>query len=391
MTPKKDRIALKRFSGVYYRESTTKYWRGRPDRCYWVSFKDSLTKKLRWEKCGWASEAWTPEAAQNMRYELLEENRTGKYKPKQERKKDLLLFGELAIKYIEWAKTNKKSWRDDELRYSKHLEEVFSNTRLKAITPFALEGLKLNLQKKGLAPATVKHVLILIRQMFNKAVSWGLYDGPNPIKQVKLPTINNKRLRFLSQDEANSLLEELSLRSKTTHDIALFSLRTGARFDEVAKLKWQDIDFDNGIIHLEGKNSETRQAYMTDDIKAILESRNSGIPDEHIFKNRKTGGKINKVSHAYRRTIEALGLNEGVTDPSQKVVFHSLRHTFGSWLAMQGTPIYTIKELLGHKTLAMTERYAHLLPDHKREAIEQMVAGLKKGTTLQKASTGGKN
>ena len=99
-----------------------------------------------------------------------------------------------------------------------------------------------------------------------------------------------------------------------------------------------------------------------------------GKPEEYIFKNKKDGGKIKEISNAYWRAIDKLGFNTDSIDPAQKVVFHTLRHTFASWLAIQGTPIYTIKELMGHKTLAMTERYAHLLPDHKKEAIDKMMA-----------------
>jgi len=67
--------------------------------------------------------------------------------------------------------------------------------------------------------------------------------------------------------------------------------------------------------------------------------------------------------------VDSIGLNDGVDDPRQRVVFHTLRHTFASWLAMSGTDIYTIKELMRHKTLTMTMRYAHLIPDAKRRAV----------------------
>jgi integrase len=71
-----------------------------------------------------------------------------------------------------------------------------------------------------------------------------------------------------------------------------------------------------------------------------------------------------------------LKFNEGITDKRQKLVFHSLRHTFASWLAMQGTPIYTIAQLMGHKSITMSERYAHLSPDHKKEAVKNMEIAL---------------
>ncbi len=67
--------------------------------------------------------------------------------------------------------------------------------------------------------------------------------------------------------------------------------------------------------------------------------------------------------------------NSGVTDPRQRVCFHTLRHTFASWLAIQGEPLLAINELLGHKTLVMTMMYAHLMPDQKRRAVERLVGG----------------
>ena len=94
-------------------------------------------------------------------------------------------------------------------------------------------------------------------------------------------------------------------------------------------------------------------------------------PTELLFKDS-NGNRITKISHTFFRAVNKLGLNNNIIDPRDKVVFHTLRHTFASWLAINGTPIYTIKELMGHKTLAMTERYSHLIPDAKREAVERV-------------------
>jgi len=363
---------IKKYTGVYYSESKIKKWRERPDRCFWVVFQDSQTGKLRWERCGWASEGWTPEAAQRRRFELLEQDRTGKYKPKLQRKHERLTFGEVAEKYIQWARASKKSWKDDEQRYRKHLEPVLSRDSLKGVSPLKIEKLKRDLQKKGLAPGTVKHCLVLIRQIFNKAGAWGLYDGPNPIKQVKLPSPNNKRTRFLTYEEADELLDKLSRRSRQVHDQALLSLHCGLRFGEIAALRWGDLDFKNGIIHVrDPKGGESRQAFMTQTVSEMLADR---IPDEVnpsdlVFSGR-GGVRQKSVSKAFFRAVESLGLNEGIEDPRERIVFHTLRHTFASWLAIQGTPLFTIKELMGHKSLSMTERYAHLIPDHKRAAVK---------------------
>jgi len=88
---------------------------------------------------------------------------------------------------------------------------------------------------------------------------------------------------------------------------------------------------------------------------------------EYVFLSSK-GGRVLEVSDSYSRVVERLGFNEGIKDRRYKITFHSLRHTFASWLALQGEALLTIKELLGHKTLEMTLRYAHLMPDQKRAA-----------------------
>ncbi len=84
---------------------------------------------------------------------------------------------------------------------------------------------------------------------------------------------------------------------------------------------------------------------MTDEVKAMFEAKEKGKPNELVFKSRK-GGKIKEISNAFDKVVKTLGFNEGITDRRNKVVFHSLRHTFASWLAINGTPIYTIQKLL---------------------------------------------
>lgn len=78
------------------------------------------------------------------------------------------------------------------------------------------------------------------------------------------------------------------------------------------------------------------------------------------------------VSHNFTALADSLGFNDGVDDRRQKVVFHTLRHTFASWLALDGVDIYRIKELMRHKDLTQTMRYAHLLPSDARAAVERL-------------------
>jgi integrase len=98
--------------------------------------------------------------------------------------------------------------------------------------------------------------------------------------------------------------------------------------------------------------------------RAPNKTRNSDL----IFKDR-NGGKIREVSTTFERVVKHIGFNKGMEDRQNKLVFHSLRHTFASWLALQGETLLTIMELMGHRDIKMTMRYSHLIPDQKRAAV----------------------
>jgi integrase len=160
-----------------------------------------------------------------------------------------------------------------------------------------------------------------------------------------------------------------------THAIALLSLLAGLRAGEIFNLRGQDLDYQNGLIRImDPKNRANRTAFMTLAIRQVLEENSPEDPNDYVFKDRWHGERISEVSRTFERAVEKLGLNKGVEDHRQRVVFHTLRHTFGSWLAIQGTPILAIKELMGHKTLAMTERYAHLIPEMKKQTALELEA-----------------
>lgn len=281
---------------------------------------------------------------------------------------------EVAGKYLEWAKENKtREGIDDKRRYHTHLAKLFDHKRMDEISSFDLERLKVDLSRKGLAPATVKHCLVIVRQIYNKAAVWGTYKGENPIVGVKMPVLQNRRVRFLSRSEADAILNALQARSEQLHDMALLSLHCGLRAGEIFNLRGQDLDFKNGLINIsDPKNTIARKAFMTGTVRKMLKAWPVQSPDELLFKDNRHTGQIKGVSQTYRSVINDLKLNDGISDRRQKVLFHTLRHTFASWLALQGETILTIKELLGHRTLAMADRYAHLIPDHKRRAVLTM-------------------
>ncbi len=198
---KNKRERLKKFLGVYQRKSHTRpRFNGKLDICFEITYKDSQRKKI-WEKIGWLSEGVTAAYAAQIRAERVRDIRLGEEViPLQQRKKEVITFGDVAKRYLKWAKSNKKSWRDDNSRYENHLKPVLADKPLKDVTPEILEDIKEDLKdNKKLTPATVKHCLVLVRQMFNKAINvWHLYSGLNPIKNVTLPKVKNNPTTILN-------------------------------------------------------------------------------------------------------------------------------------------------------------------------------------------------
>jgi integrase len=163
------------------------------------------------------------------------------------------------------------------------------------------------------------------------------------------------------------------------------------RAGEIFNLKGNDLDFQNDLIKIiDPKNKITRHAYMTTAIKEMLLQRKPQMPEDLIFPDR-NGNKIIAISQRFRLIVKKLGFNDGITDRRQEITFHSLRHTFASWLALQGESIITIKEMLGHKSTAMTERYSHLVPDHKRRAAALLETDFNVNGKVAKTKRGGRN
>jgi integrase len=378
------------FAGVYQREAERVI--GKADIVFDISYKKE--GKKTWEKVGWKSQGYSAELARKVRNERIIAMQHGDELPQD--KKKAITFEKLAEKYLKWSAENKsRDGIDDKSRYENHLKDRFDNKRLDEISLLDLERMKSAMTKGELSQKTIAHCLALIRAMYNKGLDWGLYNGENPVRKKRpgekkgiIPSVQNARDRFLSVAEAELLLMELKrnhqkkdyeeLKDPKLHDMSLLSLHTGARAGEIFNLRGQDIDLKNQIIALrDTKNSETRYAPMTAEVKPMLKRRVKGDPRAFIFTD-KDGEKIKEVSNAFQRIVDKVGLNEGVEDTRLRVVFHSLRHTFASWLAIEGTPLYTIAKLMGHKSIAMSERYAHLSPDHKKEAVNAVAAALRK-------------
>ena len=257
-----------------------------------------------------------------------------------------------------------------------------------------VEALVLHARKSGKSATTARHILADVSQIWNMAAGRGLVEGECPVRRVKKPRQDNRRMRFLSSEEAKTLLDALKSRSANVHDEALISLFCGLRAGEIYALTWGDVDFENGIIHVrDTKNKQDRHAFISHEVKSMLERRYAGQTKIKYVFPASDGTQRRWTSDTFSRTVDELGLNDTgeftineageripvkIKDARRRVVFHSLRHTFASWLVQKGKPLYTVAELLGHTTLEMTKRYSHLAPDSLREAALSLEGTLEK-------------
>lgn len=316
-------------------------------------------------------------------------------------KKDSLTLKDAFDNYLGWAKNNKKDWDHDETRMNLHVLPLLGGKRLTEIGAADIETLKVKCQEKGMAAATVKHCLQCVRAIYNFCVRIGNYTGENPTRNVKFPKLDNARKRFFSDDQVDALLSALAEKNMDVHDMTLLSILAGLRFGEIAKLRWERVDLENGIIHVDGKNGETREAYLDNEELVEMFQRRKQLADSTPFVKKSAkaipglvfpgpvhGGIMKDIPDTFMKAVTDLGFNVGYEDARQKLTFHSCRHTFGSRLAQQGVPLLTIKELMGHKTIEMTMRYSHLMPDHKRDAVRHL-RGRKKGKVIPLRRVGG--
>jgi integrase len=211
-------------------------------------------------------------------------------------------------------------------------------------------------------PATINRDLSRLRHMLNVAVEWELLEE-SPMQGLKFLRESNARTRYLSVGECHRLID--SCIAPHIRAIVTVALHTGMRLGEILNLRWQDLDFSSGFILVrDSKNGQARQVPMDSMISTVLRSWPRLSDQDVVFTSVMTGGRIVDIRAGFLNACRRAGITG--------LHFHDLRHTFASQFMMAGGDLYVLKEILGHKSLAMTTRYSHLSPTYKVKAIDRM-------------------
>jgi integrase len=307
-----------------------------------------------------------------------------------------ITFDDMADKFSDWLKANRKS---EDYKYTlTPAREHFKGRLLAGITEEEIEAYRAQRKeiptkadteaaRRPRSNSTLNHELSIVKQLFSKAIAWGyLGKGKNPADGVKKLSEPKGRIRYLTAEEVKALLEAAS---DHLQPILVCALETGMRRGEILSLTWKDVDFKNGTLYIAApKNGDPRHVPMSARLHATLKALPRRLRINHVFtgsirttpaagkRKRPLNQSIGKVGEPFQdvdTSFEKACAKAGI----EGFRFHDLRHTAASHMIMAGVPFRTVGEILGHKTAAMTERYSHLSPEHKRNAVEMLSASLR--------------
>jgi integrase len=258
--------------------------------------------------------------------------------------------------YLPYVKTYKRSWNTDISLLKNHLLPRFSKRHLDTITRQDIVKMHADRKASGAAAGSANRLLIMMRYIFNLALRWEVPGiKANPCAGVPLLEVNNRRERYLSQDEAKRLYDAVcESENPMLKFIVPMLILTGARKREVLDAKWTDFDLERRIWRIPTtKAGKARHVPLADGVMNLLATMPRNV--EWAFANPDTGKPYVSIYCAWHTARTKAGLAD--------VRMHDLRHSFASLLINSGRTLYEVQHILGHTQVKTTQRYAHLSQD----------------------------
>lgn len=360
-----ERIKTK-FTGVYYHLLQDN------DKVYYITYKDLLTNKKVWLKIGKYTEGVREAYCNQKRNEIITKLRLGEEPPvaAKNKKKQINSLVDIAEQYFTQRKDNETT-KSDKAIFEYYISPYFND--IDSIDKSSLDKWNKYLQTAKQKQNDKKDLSIKyqndIKGLF---VSIGRYALKHDLtkndytKYIQKTTIDNTRERFLTKEEIKQLYDYFEYEPENLLFVKL-ALTTGARLMGIVNLQKKDIDLTHKLITLKDyKNNSTYKNFLTDEVTELLREHTKELKaSDKIFTRNPQNTLLNVLDNLFNKGLKS-------DDAKNRVVVHTLRHTFASHLAINGTPIYTIQKLMNHKDIKMTLRYAKLSPDSGRESIANL-------------------
>jgi len=388
--------------GVYYKEvqQTTIDTKGHIttkiiDKVFIIRYRDNGKQRL--VTMGKYSEGIREAYCKAKRNEFLSLAKNGELPPQilQRKKKQVVTLNDLAKVYfrdkddenkanfkqlqrfnvyfgeIEPSEINIKYAENDISDPMKGIERLGSKD-INLLTKEQIIKLRKSLIDHGKAPKTINGVISLLKAIINYSIKEKGLKLINPVVGISKLKEDDNRERFLSIDEVKLLLKEVS----DDELISLFvklALTTGARLEAVLQIQKKDISLEHNNITLKDlKSGSTYMGFFDDDLKVFLQDQLRHLKaNDYVVGNKSTATSSRTIQNRLKPVLDRL-FNQGldIRDAKNRVVIHTLRHTFASQLAIKSVPIFTIQKLMNHADISMTMRYAKLAPDSGRDVVK---------------------
>lgn len=265
--------------------------------------------------------------------------------------------------------------------------QFLANKPLVDITAWDIQQWVSERSKLGRAPATISYAYNRLRAVFNRAVEWGFIESHN-LDSVKIPKIDNKRIRYLSESEEAALLSSLEARDERLKQhyrdrygvraekrvsqryidylepLVTLAMNTGMRKGEMLSLEWSHVNMEDRyltVISENAKSKNKRTIPLNKTVYDMLTIWRAQHPQTTLVFEREDGQPIDTYQYQWETLLKDANI--------ENFRFHDLRHHFASKLVMKEADLNVVRELLGHADLKMTLRYAHLAPKHKSAAV----------------------
>ena len=277
-------------------------------------------------------------------------------------------FDEMMVAYINAKRNEMRS--PERVAYAvKRLQPFFAGHVMERLKRADISGYIEKRKAENVGPATINRELDVLSAAINYArVKWD-WDIRNPVSGMSLKEPEG-RLRWISRALADVLIREAEKEPKSLHlaDFIRLALNTGCRKNELLHLSWDRVDLRENLLFLEGKHTKSgkrRVVPLNDEARRALLNRArfraEFCPDSSWVFAHKNGKRVQFMQNGFQAACKRAGIED--------FCVHDLRHTCASWMVQQGVPLSEVRDVLGHSTVEMTERYAHLAPDNLRSAV----------------------
>jgi len=359
------------------------------DIAYYYTLK--IHGKLKYIKVGTNKNGYRIEDARKARREHYNKLNDIEVKDVQRlgrQKRAIPFYDEVMNQYIDYNLTHRektKTYKNYLGTYNKRVKPFIGDIPIDKITKEHIENLLLKHrtdEKDPLSPKSLNTILDVVRMVFKYAKLNDIYSGEDITANIQKFKIDNARLRYLSKEEIATLLDYTkdNVEDKNVYMCILLALLTGARINVVVNIKVSDVNLKNKTFRLfdeKGVKNKEYLGYINDKYFDIIKNQveyAKSIGSEFLL----TDGSADKYRPKYySRKIQPIFdklFNKELdkNDTKNRVVIHTLRHTFGSQLVINGVDIYTVQKLMNHADLSMTMRYAKLNDKVKKDGVNRL-------------------